>query len=171
MTEAYDTLTQSLFDEEIEIEDTYSAVVRYENGTTAAYSSNFSAGWEGYQLGINGTLGRIETTHVVARERYPLALPQARTVRLFPLFDEPRTLEFPAGAGGHADADRNLLRDLFFGPGDEALSLNARATAAEGACAVAVGEAVWRSVRENRAIGIRDELLSVRGDLQETTDR
>jgi hypothetical protein len=49
-----------IYDKEIDIEDTYSALVRYKGGTSLAYSCNFSTPWEGYILGINGTGGRAE---------------------------------------------------------------------------------------------------------------
>ncbi|MCX6935135.1 MAG: Gfo/Idh/MocA family oxidoreductase, partial [Verrucomicrobia bacterium] len=52
-----------IYDNEIKIEDTYSAVVRYLNGATMAYSCNFCTPWEGYVLAINGTKGRVEIVH------------------------------------------------------------------------------------------------------------
>ena len=40
-----------IFDEEIDIEDTYAAVLKYGKGALLNYSVHFSAPYEGYRLG------------------------------------------------------------------------------------------------------------------------
>jgi hypothetical protein len=50
------------------------------------------------------------------------------------------------------------LRNLFGPPTPEFHELGLSASSLDGALAVAVGEAVWRSVEENRPIAI-DDLL------------
>ena len=54
-----------IYDEAIDIEDTYSAVLQFRNGASAVYSCNFSTPNEGYTMAINGTHGRIEAARSV----------------------------------------------------------------------------------------------------------
>ena len=151
-----------LFDEAIEIEDTYSAVIRYRGGASVAYSLNASAPWEGYVLGINGTHGRIEAVHHSAPARLPFPVEDHETVTLMPLFGDLERSEFPIVRGGHGGADEKLRHELFVGDLDEGAGLGLAAHGFAGACAVAVGEAVWRSVVEGRPISI-SELLPAAG--------
>lgn len=150
----------SLHDEEIDIEDTYSAVVRYRGGASLTYSVTFSGPWEGYRLAINGTHGRIETSTAAVRGDGPL--PGSDIITYYPLFDRPQVLHTEKATGGHDGADPSLRRDLLAGVSEESVRLGLTASALQGAHAVAVGEAVWRSVRDNRAYDI-DELLPMEG--------
>ena len=149
-----------IYDEEIAIEDTYSAVVRYRGGASLSYSANCSAPWEGYILGINGTKGRLETVHYTARARCPFPASERQQITYYPLFGERQVHETRLAAGGHGGADPLLKRDLFVGPSPESDELGLEAGSLAGAYAVAVGEAIWRSVAENRPIAI-GELLPI----------
>jgi predicted dehydrogenase len=144
----------SIFDPEIAIEDTYSVVIRYRRGASVSYAMNCSAAWEGYQLGINGTHGRLETTHYTAPARCPFPVAAHQTIAHYPLFGEPRTYEAAPGYGGHGGADPLLARDLFGTPGPESAALGLAADSRDGAYAVAVGEAVWRSVASGEPVSI-----------------
>jgi predicted dehydrogenase len=147
-----------IYDEEIAIEDTYSAVVRYRKGASLAYSANFSAPWEGYTLGINGTHGRLESIHYTAPSRCPFPTSDRQTITYFPIFGERQIHETRVVAGGHGGADPLLMRDLFTGLSQESKELEISATSIDGAYAVVVGEAIWRSVQENRPIAIAELL-------------
>lgn len=144
----------SIYDPEIAIEDTYSAVIRYRGGASVSYSMNGSAAWEGYHLGINGTHGRLETTHYTAPARCPFPVAARQTIAYYPLFGERQTHELPPEEGGHGGADPLLLRDLFDAPSPEAVELGLAADSLDGALAVAVGEAIWRSVQSGQPIAI-----------------
>jgi predicted dehydrogenase len=152
-----------IYDEEIAIEDTYSAVVRYRGGASLAYSANFSAPWEGYTLGINGTEGRLETVHYTNPARCPFPASEGQRITYYPLFGERQVHETRGVAGGHGGADPLLKHDLFVGSSPEAEELGLAASSLDGAYAVAVGEATWRSAREGRPIEIA-ELLPVARD-------
>ena len=147
-----------IYDEEITIEDTYSAAIRYRGGASVAYSTNFSAPWEGYTVGINGTHGRIETTHYAVPSRLPFPASDRQTITYYPIFGERQIHETRAVEGSHGGADPLLLRNLFGAQTPEYAALGLGASSLDGAHAVAVGEAVWRSVKENRPVAI-GELL------------
>lgn len=149
-----------LYDEEIAIEDTYSAVVRYRSGASMVYSTNCSAPWEGYTLAINGTEGRLETTHYTAPSRCPFPASESHTITYFPLFGERQVHETRQTQGGHGGSDPMLRHDLFVGPSRESEEVGLAASSLDGAYAVAVGEAIWRSVKEQRPVGIH-ELLPI----------
>ena len=144
-----------IYDQDIKIEDTYSAVVRYRNGASMAYSLNASAPWEGYNLAINGTKGRIETTHYTAPSRCPFPVSDRQTITWLPLFGERQILDTRHVEGGHGGGDQVMKWDMFVSPSKESEELEIYAGSEAGAHAVAVGEAVWRSVAEKRQIEIK----------------
>lgn len=150
---------QCIFDSEIDIEDTYAVTIRYDGGAMAAYSVGFSQPYEGYRLGLSGTEGRIETQEYHG-SRTPFEV-EDQTITLLPLFSTGREVITPlTTAGGHGGGDPMILDDIFLGPNPrrpyEILS-----GAREGALAVAVGEAVWRSVKSGKPVRIADLLGEV----------
>ncbi len=154
-----------IYDPEIQIEDTYSAVVRYRNGTSLAYSCNFCTPWEGYFLGINGTAGRVEIVHHSNPDPTGLTAPaeEKGIITFFPLFGGKEVIEVPPVAGGHGGADNVIRTDLIDGASKESEQLQLVAGSEAGAYAVAVGEAVWRSVAEKKPMKIADLLRGTVG--------
>lgn len=146
----------TLYDEEIDIEDHVSSLVTFANGATAAYSVNFSSPWEGYRATLIGTHGQLEL--FVGRTPDGETLPGDGMVVQRPLFSPATQIEIPAVEGGHDGADPMMRRDLFSDDGEEDAELGLRATALDGARAVAAGEAIWRSIEESRIVSV-DELL------------
>ncbi|MEK3888342.1 Gfo/Idh/MocA family protein [Bacillus sp. FSL K6-3431] len=153
---------QCIFDSNIEIEDTYTATVRYDKGALLSYSVNFSLPYEGYRLAINGTKGRIETTEYHAPKRTPFPTPQ-QTIDYYPLFGSKETIHVVHKEGGHGGGDPVLLEDVFLGV-DPLRPYPILSGSIDGAYAVSTGEAVWRSVKEKRPIQIND-LLNVHATL------
>jgi predicted dehydrogenase len=146
-----------LYDEQIDIEDSYSAVVRYRRGASLSYSVTFSGPWEGYRVGINGTHGRIETAYYDFREHeQPPA--DSQTVTYYPMFGPRQVHDAANSPGTHGGADPLIRRELFVGATEETRRLSMAADSRQGAYAVAIGEALWRSVRDNRPYTI-SELL------------
>ncbi len=145
-----------LYDPEIDIEDTYGAVLRYRKGAILSYSVNFSAPWEGFTLGINGTLGRLETSYRVQMTPSPTDSVgnRAQRIRILPLFAEAYEVEIPPALGGHGGADEPLQRDLFAEISPESRALDLLAGSLAGAYAVAAGEAVWQSCASGEPITI-----------------
>ncbi len=137
-----------LYDEAIDVEDTYSALLSYEKGAIVNYSINFSAPWEGFQLGINLTHGRIETQSI--KRRTPVASgapPPSDQIRVLPLFDEPYTLDVQTKTGSHGGADILHRIDLFEATSRQSRELHLMAGSLEGAYAIAASEAVGISMR------------------------
>ncbi|MCR8634639.1 Gfo/Idh/MocA family protein [Paenibacillus radicis (ex Xue et al. 2023)] len=145
-----------IFDSEINIEDTYSTNVKYDGGALLSYSVNFSLPYEGYRLAINGTKGRIETMEYHSSGRVPFPVPE-QTIDYFPLFGSKETIHVVHREGGHGGGDPALLEDIFLGS-DPKRAYPILSGSMDGAYSVAAGEAVWRSVQENRPIRIEDVL-------------
>ncbi|QHZ48114.1 MULTISPECIES: Gfo/Idh/MocA family protein [Bacillus] len=147
-----------IFDEEIDIEDTYAAVLKYDGGAILNYSLLFSAPYEGYRLAINGTKGRLETKEYHAPGRIPFEVDE-QTIDYFPLFESKETIRVVQKPGGHGGGDPLLMEELFSGK-DPLRDYEILAGAEAGAYSIAAGEGLWRSIKEKRPIDIR-ELLQV----------
>ncbi|MEY9863560.1 putative dehydrogenase [Catenulispora sp. GAS73] len=144
----------TIHDAEIDIEDTYSAVVRYRGGQSLAYSVDFASPWEGYRLIISGTGGQLAADFCLQSDD---SVPDTVVVRDF---ENPATVyEFARVTGAHDGADEPARRDLLLGASEASRELGLTADSSDGAYAVAVGEALWRSVREKRAVDV-EKLLS-----------
>jgi predicted dehydrogenase len=159
----------TIYDQEIDIEDTYAAVVRYRRGASLSYSITYSGPWEGYRMGINGTLGRIEAQSVTFRGRGET--PESGQIVYYPMFGEAQRHDVRSAAGGHGGADPLLRRDLFVGESEESRRLSIAADGRQGAYAVAEGEAMWRSIADNRPYTIAellDEPAAVSGSRPRT---
>nr|WP_275422470.1 Gfo/Idh/MocA family oxidoreductase [Paenibacillus mucilaginosus] len=153
-----------IFDSDIDIEDTYSAVVKYDKGALLSYSVNFSLPYEGYRLAINGTRGRIETQETVSGRAAFTVPPQ--TIDYYPLFGGKETIHVVPRPGGHGGGDPLLLEDLFLGP-DPMRSYDILAGAEAGAASVLTGEAVWTSVKSGRPVRL-NELLGTAAEPAQT---
>lgn len=147
-----DARDRSIFDAEIDIEDTYSAVFSYTRGSSMTYSLCFSLPWEGSRIGITGTAGRIETEWIVYRDDpHPV---ENQTIRVDRLFGPPETITVSSDPRGHDLADSRIRRDLFRGPSEESVRMDIQATVREGAVAVATGEAMWRSAESAAPVDV-----------------
>lgn len=108
-----------VFRDDIDIEDTMSVIVTYDNGVSMSYSLNAFNAWEGYTVIFNGTLGRIE--HQMVEAIYVSGTDAVQggikdggvTTRIFPLRGEPRDVEPWSGEGGHGGGDKVMLDDIF----------------------------------------------------------
>ena len=158
---------QDVFAPGITIEDTMSALVRYERGALLTYSLVAYAPWEGYRVSITGTGGRLELD-VVERSSVP-AGDASRVVRwkvvdpsavedaavdavrppgsrlvLQRQWGGAEAIALPDAGPGHGGGDRLLLADLFR-PG-AADPLGRAAGWPDGVRAVLVGAAANESM-------------------------
>ena len=110
---------RSVFSDDISIEDTMNLVVRYKNGVQMSYSLTSYMPWEGFNVQINGTKGRLEY-HSVERpyinaggEKKDEGALKYSSIRVYPMFGDPYDVEVKTGEGGHGGGDPVLLDDVF----------------------------------------------------------
>ncbi|MFG1912160.1 Gfo/Idh/MocA family protein [Kribbella sp. NPDC048928] len=147
-----------LYDAEIDVEDTYSAIARYPDGASLTYSVDFSSTWEGFRAGISGTHGSISLLH--GRTVDGAALPGSDQITVAELFGPSRTIDVQPEAGGHGGADPLMRRDLFTGPSPESIELGLMATTTEAAYAVAMGDALTQSLTTHQPVNLPNLLAS-----------
>jgi predicted dehydrogenase len=140
-----------VFREEIDIPDTMSATIVYENGVQIAYSLNTFMPIEGYHLAFNGRRGRIEIRQY---ERQPWQTPDHDEILVMVNFGPMERVIVPHERGGHFGGDV-VLRRMLFEPG-MADPLGQRADARAGALSVLCGVAARESVRQNRPVSIAE---------------
>ena len=135
-----------VFREEIDIPDTMSAAIRYENGVQVSYSLNTFMPIEGHHLAFNGTRGRIEIRQY---ERQAWETP-ATTTRSCSMrnFGAAERIRVPHEPGGHFGGDPALHR-MLFEPGGPIRSASAPARApAPGPCCAA--SPLWKDYPPQR---------------------
>ncbi|MEI6492902.1 MAG: Gfo/Idh/MocA family oxidoreductase [Verrucomicrobiota bacterium] len=153
-----------IYDAEIDIEDTYSAVIRYRGGASLSLGVTFCAPFSGHQICINGSKGRLQIDTLAqpfARENGFERPPGRKEFRFYPLFGGAEDLVITTpNSGGHGGADELIQEDMFNGgKGNTSLEgLGCYSGSLDGAYAVVTGEAVWRSVVEERPFTIRELL-------------
>lgn len=149
-----------IYDEAIDIEDTYGVLMQYQKGAIVNYSCNFSTPWEGFQLGINGTKGRIEIAHHSNPDptgKLVRTMPVGK-ILYYPLFGGREEITVQPQQGGHDGADPFMQRDIFQTQSEESKQLGLMATSYQGAVAVCQGEGVYRSLSTMQTVNIRDLL-------------
>ena len=110
---------RSVFSDDISIEDTMAALVRYKSGAMLSYSLNTYLPWEGFNVAINGSKGRIEYTALekpyinAGGKQCDEGATVYHKVRVCPLLDTPYEVEVEAREGGHGGGDPAMLDDIF----------------------------------------------------------
>ena len=149
------SVRQCIFDPDIDIEDTYSAVIQYDGGALLNYSLNGSMPYEGFRLGINGTEGRIEYKELHAPMRQPFPDEGPATITYIPLFGGREIIDLINLGGGHGGGDPLIRDELFIGP-DLLAPVERQAELKDGIDAVLTGVALYRSVQQKRPIKIEE---------------
>lgn len=146
---------QCIFDPQINIEDTYSAVIKYDGGALLNYSLNCSVPYEGFRLGINGTEGRIELKDLHGdNRRFPFPVSQdLPTITYIPMFGGREVIDVVNLGGGHGGGDPLLQDELFIGP-DPLSKVKRMADISDGIEAVLTGVAIYKSAQQRRPISI-----------------
>ena len=143
-----------MFDSKINIYDTFVVNVKYRNGALLNYSANFSTPYEGYNLSINGTRGRLETQEFGGAGG--AALPKfhegGQYIDYFPIFEGRERINVPAGEGGHGGGDPLIREDIFLGE-DPARKFDILAKSVDGLRAISIGDAVYKSIKDG---GVQD---------------
>jgi predicted dehydrogenase len=138
--------------EDIDIYDTMSVVVKYENGVFLTYTANTYLPYEGQAISINGRQGRLDYNEFSGGG---FGNKELRLTRSFGKSEVVKDLE-PRRAGGHGGADASLHDLIFRGPqGSDPLGLRAGLRA--GALSSLIGIAAYRSIeRRSQTIKIKD---------------
>ena len=155
---------RSVFSDDVSIEDTMAVLVKYKSGAMLSYSLNSYLPWEGFNVAINGSKGRIEYS---AMERPYINAGGAQAdegatifhkIRVFPLLDTPYDVEVQAKEGGHGGGDPVMLDDIFL-ENPPADPLNRSADHNDGIRSILTGIAANKSIASGLAVDV-DTLLS-----------
>jgi len=151
---------QSVFGDGISIEDVMSVIVRYKGGAMLSYSLNAFSPWEGFNVSLTGTRGRIEVK--VAHSTYINAGGEVEDegtssfehIMVFPMWQKPYPVEIETIKGGHGGADPVMLNDIFGTPVPD--PYNRAASHTDGAMSILTGVAANECFRTHRPVLIRD---------------
>ncbi len=159
---------QSVFGNNISIEDDMAVLVSYASGATLSYHLTAYSPWEGYRVMFNGTKGRLELDvaerSYVSGSRDDLNQPgrrdnagpadAARTSLLVrPLWEPPHSVEVSEEGAGHGGGDVRMLASLL-GPGQDDDPLGLASDHVDGALAVLPGIAANRSFATGQPVAI-----------------
>jgi predicted dehydrogenase len=140
-----------VYREDIDIPDTMTANIRYENEVVVSYSLNTFMPIEGYTIAFNGTRGRIETRLF---EKQPFETPDADEILVVRSFGKGvERISVPHVGGGHFGGD-DRMRDMILRGGED--RLGQRAGSRAGAMSVMVGVAALQSARTRNVVRIAD---------------
>lgn len=150
---------QNVFGEGIDIEDTMAVMVRYANRAILSYSLNAYMPWEGFNVAINGSRGRIELE--VKESSYVNAAGKPseegavawKSLRLLPMHGTPRQIELPEGKGGHGGGDDVMLDDIF---GASQRADERSAGWQDGAMSILTGIAANRALETGQPVRVAD---------------
>jgi hypothetical protein len=146
-----------IYDSEIDVEDHYGAVIKFDGGAILNYSLNASLPYEGYRLSVNGLNGRLETTSVEYREGFqPPPGIVNRAIHVMELFGSTATIQPMTLKGSHSGADPMMRDELILGP--DPSGVRRLAPLADGALAVLVGIAMRDSIATGKPVRIADLL-------------
>ena len=151
---------RSVFSDDISIEDTMAVTVKYNNGALLTYSLNAYLPWEGFNISINGTKGRIEAKVVemsyinAGGDKENEGALIGKSVKVFPMFDAPYEVEIEEKAGGHGGGDPELLNDIFGVPTED--EFKRAASHIDGAMSILTGVAANKSIASGMPVNIKD---------------
>lgn len=149
---------RSVFSDDISIEDTMGVTVKYKSGAILTYSLNAYMPWEGFNIAINGSKGRIEVK-VVERsyinaggDKANEGALKSKSLMVHPMFGAPYEAKFVEGKGGHGGGDPVLLNDIFGVPEED--PFNRAASHIDGAMSILTGIAANKSIASGMPVDI-----------------
>jgi len=145
-----------VFDESIDIEDNYMALVKFKGGARLAYSLQAWSAWEGLRVEMQGTKGRLEYSELHGTHDWESSGSHQIKVTLI---DGSVTIhQPPKGFGAHGGGDPLMRRMLF--ESDVPDPLEHMAGAEAGARSILVGVAATESMQNDGKWVNIDNLLS-----------
>ena len=150
---------QSVFGDNISIEDTMNVLVQYNSGAQLSYSLNAYSPWEGFRVCMTGTKGRIELEVVEAvyingcGASSSEGVVSGKKITVYPMFGDAYNVPIEEGVGGHGGGDKVLLNDLFGVP--EYDPFNRAASHIDGAMSILTGIAANKSIAGGMPVDIK----------------
>lgn len=152
---------RSVFGDDISIEDTMAVLVRYKNNAMMSYSLNSYLPWEGFNVMMNGSKGRIEY-HAVERpyinaggDKNQEGRVRTYEILVYPLLGEPYQVPIDRIEGGHGGGDPVMLRDLFH-PGEQEDPFHRAADHVDGIKSILTGVAANQSIASGLPVNVAD---------------
>ena len=152
---------QSVFGDNISIEDTMNVLVQYQNGAQMSYSLNAYSPWEGFRVCLTGTKGRVELQVVEAvyingqGASSNEGVVRGKKITVYPMFGDAYDVPIPEGVGAHGGGDAVLLNDMFGVP--EYDPFHRAASHVDGAMSILTGISANKSI----ATGMPVDVLSL----------
>jgi predicted dehydrogenase len=151
---------RSVFSEDISIEDTMGVIVLYKNNAIMTYSLNAYMPWEGYNIGFNGSKGRLEVNAIqksyvnASGEKSDEGATIGRKLTVKPMFGKPYEVPFDNVTGGHGGGDPVMLNDIFGDPKPD--RFHRAASHIDGTYSILTGIAANKSIASGQPIRIKD---------------
>lgn len=153
---------QSVFGDNISIEDTMNVLVTYNSGAVMSYSLNAYSPIEGFNAVLTGTKGRIE---INIRERSYVngfgrtkeeGATSRRSITVYPMFGKAYEVELESAKGGHGGGDDRLLEDIFGNPAPD--PLNRAASHVDGVSSILTGICANKSMATGMPVKVEEML-------------
>lgn len=150
---------RSVFADDISIEDTMNVLVKYKSGVQMSYSLTSYMPWEGFNVAINGTAGRIEYTALekpyinAGGDKKDEGATVYHKIRVCPMFAAPYEVPVETKAGGHGGGDPALLDDIFL-PDPPYDRFHRAADYADGIKSALVGIAANKSIASGLPVNV-----------------
>ena len=149
---------QSVFGDNISIEDTMNVLVQYASGAQLSYSLNTYSPWEGFRVSFTGTKGRMELE--VKEAVYVNAggdsknegVVNSKRITVYPLFGKHYDVEIPEGTGAHGGGDEVLLNDIFGTPAED--PYKRAASYIDGALSILTGVSANKSISTGMPVDV-----------------
>ncbi|HBF28708.1 Gfo/Idh/MocA family oxidoreductase [Rhizobium sp.] len=155
-----------VFDQDIGIEDTMQAHIRYKSGTTANYTLTAYSPWEGLEIKFQGTKGDITHRHVEVHGVFggerAHANEDAVSTELHLAGEVPRMLDVPRAKGHHGGADPVMLGYIFAPDTMEPDRYGRASDHIAGAWSILTGIAANASIETGSMVNIQS-MLRARG--------
>lgn len=140
-----------VFKDDINIDDTMAATIKYANGVRVAYSLTTYSPYEGFRVSFNGTNGKIDTWVQSSNRSNDVDYDE---IAICNNFGKRRYVRIPFGTSGHWGAD-GPLKDQVFLPNIPDPNQQC-AGSRDGAFACLIGIAARQSIAKGNVVKIAD---------------